>query len=320
MAIYLLTPATACPPFDSRQLASAFNQPLSWDTSSVTHMGWMFAVRSFPLPSPILACTHRMPPFRLSAVRVGVQCGPLGLLRRRGGLLGNLQRHKHALHVLRALLSPRVLSDPSAVAPCPCARCVHCVVTRCLLPPGSHLSHRMPLYAPFDSRQYARAFNKPLSFTTTSRVTSMRSMFDVRSARACSLTHICSRVLPCMLRPCAAWLPAASRLPARIWHRRHRIPPLRLSAGSVGVQSAAATTELGHLQRERHVRHVHRALRPCPYPYLHSRALYPAPCAYHDRLPPPASRMQPAPLTACHSMPPFRLSAARVGVQSAAEL
>jgi hypothetical protein len=149
MAIYLLTPATACPPFDSRQLASAFNQPLSWDTSSVTHMGWMFAVRSFPLPSPILACTHRMPPFRLSAVRVGVQCGPLGLLRRRGGLLGNLQRHKHALHVLRALLSPRVLSDPSAVAPCPCARCVHCVespAVSCLPARTSRTAcHCMPL-------------------------------------------------------------------------------------------------------------------------------------------------------------------------------
>ena len=31
------------PSFDSRQSASAFNQPLSFDTSSVTSMGWMFS-------------------------------------------------------------------------------------------------------------------------------------------------------------------------------------------------------------------------------------------------------------------------------------
>eukprot|EP00964_Phaeocystis_antarctica_P045727 scaffold26337_cov57-Phaeocystis_antarctica.AAC.1 len=32
------SPRTACPLFDSRQDASAFNQPLSFDTSSVTTM------------------------------------------------------------------------------------------------------------------------------------------------------------------------------------------------------------------------------------------------------------------------------------------
>ena len=37
-----LSPRTVCPPFDSRQHASAFNQPLSFDTSSVTNMGVMF--------------------------------------------------------------------------------------------------------------------------------------------------------------------------------------------------------------------------------------------------------------------------------------
>eukprot|EP00964_Phaeocystis_antarctica_P032961 scaffold18676_cov52-Phaeocystis_antarctica.AAC.4 len=74
-----------------------FNADISnWDTSSVTNMYKMFGVRSFPSPasnlqsSPPLhaACTavafrlpppsprlapHRMPSFRLSAVRVGVQ-------------------------------------------------------------------------------------------------------------------------------------------------------------------------------------------------------------------------------------------------------
>ena len=74
------SPHTACPPFDSRQGASSFNQPLSFDTSSVRTMVAMFQARSSPCPasdlqsSPPLhaACTavvrrpaylapHRMP-------------------------------------------------------------------------------------------------------------------------------------------------------------------------------------------------------------------------------------------------------------------
>ena len=35
-----------CARLSTRQGASAFNQPLSFDTSSVTTMGWMFQVRS----------------------------------------------------------------------------------------------------------------------------------------------------------------------------------------------------------------------------------------------------------------------------------
>ena len=41
-----LLPRIACPPFDSAAKASAFNQPLSYDTSSVTTMSYMFYVRS----------------------------------------------------------------------------------------------------------------------------------------------------------------------------------------------------------------------------------------------------------------------------------
>ena len=55
-----------------------------------------------------------------------------------------------------------------------------------LPPPASHLppptlppaSHALP-----STRQYASAFNQPLSFDTYS-VTAMRYMFNVRSARA----------------------------------------------------------------------------------------------------------------------------------------
>ena len=42
------SPRTTCPSFDSWQFASAFNQPLSLDTSSVTDMSEMFLVRSSP--------------------------------------------------------------------------------------------------------------------------------------------------------------------------------------------------------------------------------------------------------------------------------
>ena len=74
-----------------------FNQPLSFDTSSVTNMRVMFYVRSTPCPAPnpqsspplraaraaiarrlrfpgtLHLAPHRMAPFRLSAARVGVQ-------------------------------------------------------------------------------------------------------------------------------------------------------------------------------------------------------------------------------------------------------
>ena len=96
----------------TRQEASAFNQPLSFDTSSVTYLSDMFRVRSAqarpPLPIQALACTLLAPlrPHALappgphaartlcppldSAVRVGVQ--PAAELR-------HVQRHIHELHV-----------------------------------------------------------------------------------------------------------------------------------------------------------------------------------------------------------------------------
>eukprot|EP00964_Phaeocystis_antarctica_P074400 scaffold45742_cov55-Phaeocystis_antarctica.AAC.4 len=69
------SPRTACPPFDSRQYAKAFNQPLSFDTCSVTDMSQMLTVRSSPCPAPYLqpslplhaacaAVARRLPPSR----------------------------------------------------------------------------------------------------------------------------------------------------------------------------------------------------------------------------------------------------------------
>ena len=40
-----ISPRTSYAPLSTRQLAEAFNQPLSFDTSSVTTMEWMFFVR-----------------------------------------------------------------------------------------------------------------------------------------------------------------------------------------------------------------------------------------------------------------------------------
>ena len=58
----------------TRQGASAFNQPLSLDTSSVTTMAYMFLVRPSPCPAPNLpsntplrpacAVARRLPPPR----------------------------------------------------------------------------------------------------------------------------------------------------------------------------------------------------------------------------------------------------------------
>eukprot|EP00964_Phaeocystis_antarctica_P141701 scaffold106778_cov65-Phaeocystis_antarctica.AAC.2 len=58
-------PAPYAPPFDSRQYASAFNQPLSFDTSSVTYTGGytgmvhMFDVRFSPFNAHTPACCVR---------------------------------------------------------------------------------------------------------------------------------------------------------------------------------------------------------------------------------------------------------------------
>ena len=65
-----LAPNCMCPPFNSRQHATAFNQPLSLDTSSVTDMGHMFQVGSAygptalrpNLQSGLLSCMPLAPP------------------------------------------------------------------------------------------------------------------------------------------------------------------------------------------------------------------------------------------------------------------
>eukprot|EP00964_Phaeocystis_antarctica_P074399 scaffold45742_cov55-Phaeocystis_antarctica.AAC.3 len=141
------SPRSECPPFDSRQTASAFDQPLSFDTSSVTNMAYMFSVRSFPCSAPNL---HSSP----------------------------LPR---TLRAPRSPAASRLQGHTSCRTACP----------------------------PFDSRQYARAFDQPLSFDTSS-VTTMASMFSVRSS------------------PCPApYLQPSPPLHAASPAVAHRLPPSR---------------------------------------------------------------------------------------------
>ena len=54
-----ISPRTSYAPLSTRQLAEAFNQPLSFDTSSVTTMYLMFGVRSArALPTQALSRAH----------------------------------------------------------------------------------------------------------------------------------------------------------------------------------------------------------------------------------------------------------------------
>ena len=93
-----------CPRICSRALSCTLRAPRSPAASR--------------LPTRTLA-PHRMPSVRLSAGRVSVQ--PAAELR-------HLQRHGHALHVLRALLP--VPCSPICSRALPCTRCVHTAIAR----------------------------------------------------------------------------------------------------------------------------------------------------------------------------------------------
>eukprot|EP00964_Phaeocystis_antarctica_P081052 scaffold50673_cov51-Phaeocystis_antarctica.AAC.2 len=112
------------PLLSTRQWASAFNQPLSFDTSSVTDMSNMFQVRS----------AHALAPAASTA-------------------------------------------GPSRRA------CRLCAAAGQRFPAPDPHTPRSASHALLSTRQYASAFNQPLSFDTSS-VTTMYGMFWVRSAHA----------------------------------------------------------------------------------------------------------------------------------------
>ena len=159
-----------------------------------------------------------------SAERVRVQ--PAAELR-------HVQRHRHAEHVWGALRACPALSLHSLRPPC----CLRHRPPHPTLPPAfPHVAP--PPMLPLCTRQWASAFNQPLSFDT-SNVTSMAGMFSVRSA--CALPSA-STVGAFQHAACAAAAPTPSRLPARMSPLFLRF--LFYSAVGVGVQPAA---ELGHL-------------------------------------------------------------------------
>ena len=142
------SPRTVCSPFDSRQYASAFNQPLSFDTSSVTNVQHMFNVRSSP-HSLLSICSRALP------------------------------------RTLRAPPSPAICRLPPCKSPrivCPPFDFWQqaSAFNQPLSFDTSSVTNMQYMF------QYARAFNQRLSFDTSS-VTSMRRMFYVRPARAPSL-------------------------------------------------------------------------------------------------------------------------------------
>jgi surface protein len=154
-------------------------------------------------------------------------------------------------------------------------------------PPASRSAPRSAShsYALPSTRQWAGKFNQPLSSFDTSKVTSMDSMFRVRSARALCAPQALSRAflahaagaVPSPHTPCC--LPAS---PDRI-----ACPPFD-SAGGCSVRPA--TQHVRHLQGHEHGLHVLCALVPCP-PSLESdprRAHRFAPQPTHPQaLPPP---------------------------------
>jgi len=101
-----------------------------------------------------------------------------------------------------------------------------------LPPPGPQPRPASNVSLP-STRQYASAFNQPLSFDT-SKVTDMSYMFQVRSARALAPNSLESGLPPCMRRR----RPTPSRLPACTSPRFACAPPFD-SAVRARLQPAA---------------------------------------------------------------------------------
>eukprot|EP00964_Phaeocystis_antarctica_P007052 scaffold3824_cov58-Phaeocystis_antarctica.AAC.1 len=281
--------------------AKAFNQLLTFDTSTVTDMSSMFQARSSPCPAPNL---HLSLPLH-AACTTATRLPPTDQYRSLSKAFPPFDSRQGAW-----VFNQPLSFDTSSVTTmghirAPPARCVRGVVA-CRLPPADPYTSPCTAFPPFDSRQTASAFNQPLSFDTTS-VTTMFYMFGVRSSPypAPNLQPIS---LLCTLRAwCGRPPPPACRL---VYLAPHHIPSFRLSAGRGCVQPAA---ELRHLQCHHHEPHVRGALLPVPCP---RSAVEPslAHCLHRGRPPPPGPHLAP------HGMPSFRLSAESEGVQPAAEL
>ena len=148
---------------------------------------------SLPTPMlPLFLCTPLD-----SAGRVDVQ--PAAELR-------HLQRHNHDVHVSGALRACPASSIHSWDLP------AHCLRHRVSTPhtPATWPACLPSSYAPLSTRQNAWAFNQPLSFDTSS-VSTMNTMFNVRSAHAPGRSSLHSWALPAR---CVPLLRSAHALPS----------------------------------------------------------------------------------------------------------
>ena len=157
----------------------------------------------------------------------------------------------------------------------------HARGTTTTLTPAACTSHRMPLYASLSTLGRARRRSISRSAGTPPASDTWAGCSRCAPPR-CPDPYLPSGPVPCTLRPAAFW--PAPRTAC------HCMPPVRLSAGRVGVQSAA---KLGHLQRHLHAHHVWRALLPA-CSLIHSCTVGPCPARCVQPGPtwsPPASRL-----------------------------
>ena len=188
----------------TRQAASAFNQPLSLDTSSVTNMYGMFMVRPPRVPSPQCpvrpsvhaACTATAPP-RPRASRPACHPFVSPVVTRQEATAFNqpLSFDTSSVTSMDSIFRarpPRVYHGPSVQSDPP-------GTLRAPPPPPPRPRASRPLchssVSPVVTRQEATAFNQPLSFDTSS-VTNMHYMFMVRSL-TCPVSSLvfCARCL-----------------------------------------------------------------------------------------------------------------------------
>ena len=190
----------------TRQGASAFNQPLSFDTSKVTTMGGMFLVRSARALAP--PALSRALPVHDGCVAATTRphasrAAPLPTLHARLSTRQEARAFNQPLSFdtskvtdmnhMFYVRSARALAPPALIRPLP----VHAgCVAATQRPHASRAVPRRASHARLSTRQWARAFNQPLSFDT-SKVTYMSYMFLVRSARALTPTALSRTLFVC---------------------------------------------------------------------------------------------------------------------------
>ena len=141
------------------------------------------SARALPPPA-LIRGTARMPASFDSAARVGVQPQPLSFFD---------TSKVTTMFVMFAVRSARALAPTHSLESGPLPVHADCLAAT----QRPHASRAVPLpasHARPSTRQYATAFNQPLSFDT-SKVTTMVRMFFVRSARALVPTAL-SRAIP----------------------------------------------------------------------------------------------------------------------------